>query len=182
MKKSNFILSMILTALISQSAVAIENENDSPTLSYQIIDDVDHIAVNVFAFMNKPMYVSYRDDIHCSYKDNSPQYKLDDIETSGLKEIALVENQPYQLTVHPIRKVGDAVETLLVFMLPEKSQNSIHKIDENCSVELGEKKFVKYTLVKTLKINATSEVKVGDRIIEIKLIPLETPKEILWIN
>lgn len=179
MKKSNFILSMILTALISQSAVAIENENDSPTLSYQIIDDVDNIAVNVFAFMNKPMYVSYRDDIHCSYKDDSPQYKLDDVDTSGLKEIDIAENQPYQLTVHPIKKVGNSIETLLIFMIPEKSQNSIHKIDENCSIELGEKKFVKYTLIERLKMNETSKVNVGNRSIEIKLIPLETPKEIL---
>lgn len=179
MKKSNFILSMILTALISQSAVAIENENDSPTLSYQIIDDVDNIAVNVFAFMNKPMYVSYRDDIHCSYKDDSPQYKLDDVDTSGLKEIDIAENQPYQLTVHPIKKVGNSIETLLIFMIPEKNQNSIHKIDENCSIELGEKKFVKYTLIERLKMNETSKVNVGNRSIEIKLIPLETPKEIL---
>jgi len=179
MKKATFILSLMLTAFISNSAVANENENDSSTLSYQIIDDVDHIAVNVFAFMNKPMYVSYRDDIHCSYKDDSSQYKLDDIETSGLKEIDLAENQPYQLTIHPIKKVGDSVETLLVFMLPEKSQNNIHKIDENCSVELGEKKFIKYTLVEKLKMNETSEVKIGNRTVEIKLIPLKTPKEIL---
>lgn len=182
MKKTKIMLSLILaaTVMFSQYTVATEPVQDnSPTLSYQVVSDDYNIAVSVFAFMQKPMYVNYRNTDNCAYKDEDPVYKDGDLYTSGLKEIELAETSDYQMTIYPINQVGESIETLMIFMIPENSKNEIYKIDENCSLELGEKVFKKYTIIQKFKPNEMTPVKVGDKYVEVKLIKLDTPKELL---
>lgn len=180
MKKTKIMLLFMLTMVISPYGFSKgKPEQQFPTLSYQIIDKSNDVAINVFAFIKKPMYVSYQDDVHCNYNDTLPKHESDDIDKTAIKQIDLVENKTYQLTITPLKKESDSVETLLVFMIPEKNQNEIYKVDENCSLKLGEKTFKKYTIVQKFKLNETSTVKVGENNIEVKLIELETYKEIL---
>lgn len=182
MKKTKIMLSLILaaTVMFSQYTVATEPVQDnSTTLSYQVVSDDYNIAVSVFAFMQKPMYVNYRNTDNCAYKDEDPVYKDGDLYTSGLKEIELAETSDYQMTIYPINQVGESIETLMIFIIPEKSKNEIYRIDENCSLELGEKVFKKYTIIQKFKPNEMTPVKVGDKYVEVKLIKLDTPKELL---
>lgn len=182
MKKNKIILSLILsvTTIFSQYASAAEPIKEyTPTLSYQVVSDEYDIAVNVFAFMQKPMYISYQNTIDCAYNDELTRYEDGDLYTSDLKQIELAENSIYQMTVYPIKQVGESIETLMIFMIPEKSKNEFYKIDENCSLELGEKTFKKYTIIQKFKPNEMTPVKIGDNYVEVKLIELETPKEIL---
>jgi hypothetical protein len=182
MKINKIMLSIMLaaTTIFSQYVGAEEPVKDNyPTLSYQVISDEYNIAVSVFAFMQKPMYISYRNTVDCAYKDEAPVYEDGDLYTSGLKQIDLSENSEYQMTVYPIKQVGESIETLMIFMIPEKSKNELYKIDENCSLELGEKVFKKYTIIQKFKPNEMTPVKVGNNYVEVKLIELETPKEIL---
>ena len=179
MKRNKIMLSLMLaTSIISQYAVANETLKDhSPTLSYQVVSDDYNIAVNVFAFIKKPMSINYRNKVNCDYKDHEPIYKDADTYKSGLNKIDLAENNEYQMTIYPLKQVGESIETLMIFMIPEKSKNELYKIDENCSLELGEKVFKKYTIIKKIKLNEITPVKVGDNYVKVKIIELKTPKE-----
>ena len=184
MKRIKTMLSLMLaTSIISQYAGASENLKDhSPTLSYQVLSDNYNIAVNVFAFIKKPMSISYRNEVNCVYKDHEPIYEDGDIYTSGLKQIDLAENNEYQMTIYPIKQIGESIETLMIFMIPEKNQNELYKLDTNCCLELGEKVFKKYTIIQKIKLNEITHVKVGDNYVTVKIIELKTPKEQLWAN
>lgn len=171
-------LMIAATAILSPYGNADELVTDiTPTLSYQVVSDEYNIAINVFAFMKKPMYITYQNKEDCSYKDETPVYENDDVYTLGLKPINLAEKSDYQMTVYPIRKIDDSIETLMIFLIPEKSKNELYKLDENCSLELGEKVFKKYTIIQKFKLNEMTPMKVGEKYVEVKLIELKTEKE-----
>lgn len=153
------IISSLFFCFIALYTMYSKADLKEATLSYEIHFDKYEMALNVFALMNKPMTVNYKSENDCTDKTH----------TSESNEISMAVNNQIQLTVRPLRKQDGMVETLFIVMIPEPSSNTIYKINDQCSLELGEKTFHKYTLIENFKPNEDKYIKIGGNNLRIKL-------------
>jgi hypothetical protein len=153
------IVSLLFLCFIAFYTMYSKADLKETTLSYEIHFDKSDMALNIFALMNKTMTVNYRSENICNDKTTSTESN----------EISMAVNNQIQLTVRPLRNKDGMVETLFIVMIPEQSNNVIYKIDEQCSLELGEKTFHKYTIIENFKPNEAKSIKVGDNDLLIKL-------------